>query len=115
MFENFHVQLEKKINENNEIEVNNQTRKNLINNNLIGKNSFYIPGLTFYELCCKPREIKDVNKITIDIKKIDRIIKETLRCNICLQIYHEPVNMKNCLHKFCKKCIEEYNRRMYIF
>jgi len=39
MFENFHVQLEKKINENNEIEVNNQTKRNLINNNLIGKNS----------------------------------------------------------------------------
>lgn len=65
-------------------------------------------------MCCKPREIKDVNKINIDIKKIDRIIKETLRCNICLQIFQEPVNIKNCLHKFCKKCIEEYNRRMYI-
>jgi len=113
MNENFHVQLEKKICENNEIEVNNQSRKNLINNNLIGKNNpLKTPGLTFYELCSKPREIKDVNKIDIDIKKIDRIIKEILRCNICLQIYHVPVNMKNCLHKFCKKCIEEYNRRM---
>ncbi len=38
MYENFHVQLEKKTNENNEIEVNNQTKRNLINNNLIGKN-----------------------------------------------------------------------------
>lgn len=69
-------------------------------------------GLTFYELCCKPREIKDINKINFDFKKIDRIIKETLRCNICLQIFQEPVNMKSCLHKFCKKCIQEYNRRM---
>jgi len=56
-----------------------------------------------------------VNIINFEIKKIDRIIKETLRCNICLQIFDEPVNMKNCLHKFCKKCIEQYNRRMYLF
>ncbi len=117
MYENFHVQLEKKINEEGEIEVNNQTRRSLINNNLIGKENNFkdFLGLTFYELCCKPQEIKDVNKIIIDMKKIDRILKETLRCNICLQIYHEPVNMKNCLHKFCKKCIEEYNRRMYLY
>ena len=111
MDENINVELEKKINIKEEREVNNQTRRNLINNNLIGNTIIY-SGLTFYELCCKPREIKDVNLINFDFKKIDRIIKETLRCNICLQIYHEPVNMKNCLHKFCKKCIEEYNRRM---
>ncbi len=40
MYENFHIQLEKNINENNDIEVNNQTKRNLINNNLTGK--YYI-------------------------------------------------------------------------
>jgi E3 ubiquitin-protein ligase RNF1/2 len=62
---------------------------------------------------CRAREVVDTEKISIDYKKIDRIIKEILRCNICLQIYHDPVNIKSCLHKFCKKCIEDYNRRMY--
>ena len=36
MFENFNIQLEKKLNDKEEIEVNNYTRINLINNNLIG-------------------------------------------------------------------------------
>lgn len=37
MYENFQVLLEKKINDKDEIEVNDQTRKNLLNNNLNGK------------------------------------------------------------------------------
>ena len=36
MFENFNIQLEKKLDDKEEIEVNNYTRINLINNNLIG-------------------------------------------------------------------------------
>jgi len=36
MYENFQVQLEKKFNENNEIEVNNKTKKNLDKNKQIG-------------------------------------------------------------------------------
>ena len=36
MFENFNIQLDKKLNDKEEIEVNNYTRINMINNNLIG-------------------------------------------------------------------------------
>ena len=44
--------------------------------------------------------------------KLETIIKEVFRCSICLSIFTDPTNIKNCLHKFCKKCIEEYNRKI---
>jgi hypothetical protein len=111
MQDNFNVTLDIKKNSQNEIEVNGLNRRTLINNNLLGKCIINI-GLSLYELACQPREVKHYDTITLDIRKIDKIIKETLRCNICLEIFHDPVNIKTCLHKFCKKCIEDYNRRM---
>jgi hypothetical protein len=111
MQDNFNVTLDIRKNSQNEIEVNGFNRRTLINNNLLGMRLLKI-GLSLYELACLPRELKQDDKVALDIRKIDKIIKETLRCNICLQIYHDPVNIKNCLHKFCKKCIEGYNRRM---
>jgi formylmethanofuran dehydrogenase subunit E len=111
MLDNFNVTLDIRKNSQDEIEVNGFNRRTLINNNLLGKHYLNI-GLSLYELACQPREVKEYEKVSLDIRKIDKIIKETLRCNICLQIFHDPVNIKTCLHKFCKKCIEDYNRRM---
>ncbi len=37
MYENFEVALETKINENNEVEINDFSKNNLINGNLYGK------------------------------------------------------------------------------
>ncbi len=67
-----------------------------------------------YDLVCAPRQIKDIKKVNFDLHKIPNIIRDTLRCSICLEIFNDPVNIKNCLHKFCRKCVEDYNRKMYI-
>ena len=37
-------------------------------------------------------------------------LKEGLLCSVCAEIYKDPFNVKNCLHKFCANCIEDYNR-----
>lgn len=55
--------------------------------------------------------ILNVDKIKIDNSKIDRIINEILKCTICQDIYKKPVNLKNCLHKFCKVCSDEASRQ----
>lgn len=74
---------------------------------------FYLnlPGLSYYEVLAPPRIINDIEKIVFDKSQIEQLIKDVFRCSICLNIFEEPVNIKNCLHKFCKKCIEEYNRK----
>jgi len=69
-------------------------------------------ALSYYEIACTPRLINKTKLLEIKPEKIHKIIKEILTCNICLQIYNDPVNIKNCLHKFCRRCIEDFNRRM---
>lgn len=69
-------------------------------------------GLTCYEAVCSPREIIDESKVSFSQKQIQKIIKEILRCNICYEIYNNPVSIKGCLHKFCKNCIGDYNWRI---
>ena len=60
-------------------------------------------GLTCFESVCLPREIINEDKLNFTDIQISKIIKEILRCSICYEIFNEPVNIKNCLHKFCKK------------
>lgn len=67
-------------------------------------------GLSYYESVCQPRKIKDISKIQIGEDKIYKIIGEIFTCTFCMSVFNDPVNLKNCLHKFCKKCIQEYNR-----
>ena len=69
-------------------------------------------GLTCFESICLPREIINEDKLNFTDNQISKIIKEILRCSICYEIFNEPVNIKNCLHKFCKKCIGDYNRKI---
>ena len=69
-------------------------------------------GLTCFESVCLPREIINEDKLNFTDIQISKIIKEILRCSICYEIFNEPVNIKNCLHKFCKKCIGDYNRKI---
>ena len=90
----------------------NSEGKTIINGQTFGdiiKNS--ANELTYFEKFCKPRIIKNEDKVEISDEKVEKIIKEILRCRICLDIYDEPVNNKDCLHQFCKKCIEEYIRK----
>ena len=65
-------------------------------------------GLSAYESVCSPRKIKNESKIEINKEQINKVIEEVLRCNICYNIFHNPVSVKGCLHKFCKVCISDY-------
>lgn len=99
----FKVDLNVTKTENGQVEVNGMNRNSILNGWSI--------GLTCYESICKPREITKIANLSISTSQIERIIKEILTCSICYEIYQDPVNMKSCLHKFCKKCIEDYNRK----
>jgi hypothetical protein len=65
-------------------------------------------GLTAYESICAPRKILNESKIEFNKEQINKVIEEVLRCNICYNIFQNPVSIKGCLHKFCKSCISEY-------
>lgn len=56
--------------------------------------------------------MNSLDDIKFSNEQIERLIREVFRCSICLNIYEDPVNIRNCLHKFCRKCIEEYQRRI---
>lgn len=43
------------------------------------------------------------------MKTFDKL-KECLLCPVCTDIYKQPYNVKQCMHKFCCRCIEDYNR-----
>lgn len=66
-------------------------------------------------MACGPRILLNEEQ---DNEEIDlecfQLIKEVLQCPICTDIVKDPLNVKNCLHKFCANCIENYNRTMYI-
>ena len=100
----FKVELIEKKNDNGQMEVNGMNRNNILNGLSI--------GLSCYETLCKPREITNIDGISISPSQIERITKEILTCSICFGIYQDPVNIKSCLHKFCKKCIEDFNRKV---
>ena len=65
-------------------------------------------GLTAYESVCAPRKINNESKISFTKEQINKVIEEVLRCNICYEIFQNPVSVKGCLHKFCKPCIMDY-------
>lgn len=45
----------------------------------------------------------------IDVETFEKL-KETLLCSVCADVYKDPMNVRQCLHKFCSQCIEDYNR-----
>ena len=89
--------------DNGKIKINNVSYNEIQNN--------YFAKISPFESVCLPRKILNENEMEISNEKIDKIIKEILRCSICYEIFEDPVNIKNCLHKFCKKCIGDYNRK----
>lgn len=94
--------------------VNGYSRASIINSNLLGNDIiiFSFLGLSSYEVLAPPRIIKHPEKLFFSQQQLERLVKEVFRCSICLNILLEPVNIKTCLHKFCKKCIEEYHRKI---
>lgn len=71
------VKVDMKIEKTNEgaLEVNGLDKKRILEHTL--------NGLTCYEAVCAPREVNDEKNLYISDDKIDRIVKEILRCNIC--------------------------------
>jgi hypothetical protein len=68
--------------------------------------------LNTYQIACKPRLLEkgstnESEYITMDL--FDKL-KEGLLCPVCAEIYKNPLNVRQCLHKFCLNCIEDYNR-----
>jgi len=45
----------------------------------------------------------------VDDNTFERI-KSALSCRICLEVYKDPVYTKDCMHRFCKQCIEKIIR-----
>lgn len=91
----------------------------------------YNKYLNIYQISCKPRilveepangqasqrlEESEISSDTygqhqlINSKLFDRL-KECLLCQVCSDVFTRPLNVKDCLHKFCAKCIEDYNRK----
>lgn len=38
--------------------------------------------------------------------KIKEFFRNELTCCICMELFCDPVCIKNCMHRFCKKCLE---------
>jgi E3 ubiquitin-protein ligase RNF1/2 len=55
------------------------------------------------------RKPKSDNR-TIDEKTFEKV-KNLLKCPVCLDIYRDPVFIKECMHRFCRQCIERIIRR----
>lgn len=34
-------------------------------------------------------------------------VKQVFTCSICCEIFEEPTYIRDCLHRFCKRCIEK--------
>jgi hypothetical protein len=57
----------------------------------------------------KKKNLHEVEEDVIDMKFFDDM-KHVLFCQVCSDVYVDPLNVKQCLHKFCASCIEDYNR-----
>ena len=68
-------------------------------------------------MACKPRTLNvesgtdDPSEENIDLDLFQEL-KEVLLCPVCYDVYKDPLNVKQCLHKFCAACIEDYNRKV---
>ena len=118
-FSNFNVSLEKKVvdkNEDNKIKeivmINGKDTNYIMknSNSIISLKYILVMNLSHYETICLPRQIMNINKIEVDEEKVNRIINEIFTCSFCKYLFVDPVSVNGCLHKFCKKCIENYNR-----
>ena len=94
------LEITKDENEKSNLQVNSENYQSITKNISI--------GLTAYESVCAPRTIQNESAITFSKEQISKVIEEVLRCNICYNLFQNPVSVKGCLHKFCKSCISDY-------
>ena len=58
--------------------------------------------LSLYEIHRKPQElIMDDGQISVN----PRSLQNEVICPICLEILHNTMTTKECLHRFCSECI----------
>ena len=62
-----------------------------------------VDGLTQWDMQQSPRP---VIKDTVLSRPV-RTINAELTCPICLRVFHNPVVVRECLHRFCSECIEK--------
>ena len=64
-------------------------------------------------MACKPRILVegDGEGDYIDLALFQKIKEAALLCPVCFDVFKHPVNVRQCLHKFCAQCIEDYNRK----
>ena len=64
-----------------------------------------------YEYVAGKRILETPEKfIFIDSDKKLEKLKDSLKCNICLDIIKIPTLIKSCSHSFCKNCIIEHKK-----
>lgn len=54
-----------------------------------------------------PKRIKPKQNFEIVDEETFEKIKKMLTCPICMEIFKDPVYIKDCSHRFCKSCIEK--------
>lgn len=66
------------------------------------------------DLLVFPKRIKS-GKTENDVADAETFekIRKLLTCPICMEIFHDPVYIKDCSHRFCKICIEKTIRIGY--
>ena len=64
-----------------------------------------------FQIVCRPRVLTDISEADapLDLATFD-LIKERLLCPICTDVFKNPYNVRQCGHKFCQTCIEDFNR-----
>lgn len=96
---NFVVQETIEINEaNKNIKYNGYLRAEIISHKLNETNC--------YNSVAGPQKIVNISKIKITKEKVDQVIKECFKCPICCEIYTDIVQLKVCLHSYCRKCFD---------
>ncbi len=77
-----------------------------------------IPGLTVFDMNCKPRQLLAEtvllttgelvpNEIQISLNKLERIFDNEFKCPICLDTIESTSTVTACLHRFCSECIQK--------
>ena len=65
------------------------------------------------DLAVFPKRIKLAQNLELADEETFEKIKKLLTCPICMEIFKDPVYIKDCSHRFCKSCIEKSIRLGY--
>lgn len=59
------------------------------------------------DLALFPKRMKIAQNSALADGETFEKIKKMLTCPICMEIFKDPVYIKDCSHRFCKSCIEK--------